>query len=91
MSEQLACDPSLLPCLCKCRSPRRHRSSSQSPLRQKDRRDEERKEVKEKPAKVHQISGETACAHELFNRHSGNKHDDDDDDDCVCGSGGHAG
>lgn len=39
--------------------------------------------MKEKPAKVHQISGETACAHELFNRHSGNKHDDDDDD-CVC-------
>uniref|UniRef100_A0A8C1SJS2 U4/U6.U5 small nuclear ribonucleoprotein 27 kDa protein n=1 Tax=Cyprinus carpio TaxID=7962 RepID=A0A8C1SJS2_CYPCA len=40
------------------RSPRRHRSSSQSPLRQKDRRDDDRKEVKDKPAKVHQISAE---------------------------------
>ncbi|TTZ37261.1 Beta-adducin [Bagarius yarrelli] len=40
------------------RSPRRHRSSSLSPLRQKDRREEERKEVKEKPVKVHQISAE---------------------------------
>uniref|UniRef100_A0A673FHN4 U4/U6.U5 small nuclear ribonucleoprotein 27 kDa protein n=1 Tax=Sinocyclocheilus rhinocerous TaxID=307959 RepID=A0A673FHN4_9TELE len=40
------------------RSPRRHRSSSLSPLRQKDRRDDDRKEVKDKPAKVHQISAE---------------------------------
>ncbi|NP_001002703.1 U4/U6.U5 small nuclear ribonucleoprotein 27 kDa protein [Danio rerio] len=40
------------------RSPRRHRSSSLSPLRQKDRRDDDRKDVKEKPAKVHQISAE---------------------------------
>ncbi|MCJ8747127.1 hypothetical protein PDJAM_G00149900 [Pangasius djambal] len=56
-----ACDNSpLQPCLClfKRRSPRRHRSSSPSPLRQKDRREEERKEVKEKPVKVHQISAE---------------------------------
>ncbi|XP_067263062.1 U4/U6.U5 small nuclear ribonucleoprotein 27 kDa protein isoform X1 [Chanodichthys erythropterus] len=40
------------------RSPRRHRSSSLSPVRQKDRRDDDRKEVKDKPAKVHQISAE---------------------------------
>ncbi|TRY96903.1 hypothetical protein DNTS_021502 [Danionella cerebrum] len=39
-------------------SPRRHRSSSLSPQRQKDRRDDDRKEVKEKPPKVHQISAE---------------------------------
>ncbi|KAI7813095.1 U4/U6.U5 small nuclear ribonucleoprotein 27 kDa protein [Triplophysa rosa] len=39
------------------RSPRR-RSSSLSPLRQKDRREDDRKEVKEKHAKVHQISAE---------------------------------
>ncbi|XP_056602018.1 U4/U6.U5 small nuclear ribonucleoprotein 27 kDa protein [Triplophysa dalaica] len=36
------------------RSPRRHRSSSLSPLRQKD----DRKDSKEKHAKVHQISAE---------------------------------
>ncbi|KAM9360412.1 U4/U6.U5 small nuclear ribonucleoprotein 27 kDa protein [Symphorus nematophorus] len=40
------------------RSPRRHRSSSLSPGRQKDRRDDERKEVKEKTAKPIQISAE---------------------------------
>ncbi|XP_043094071.1 U4/U6.U5 small nuclear ribonucleoprotein 27 kDa protein isoform X1 [Puntigrus tetrazona] len=40
------------------RSPRRHRSSSLSPGRQKDRRDDDRKEAKDKPAKVHQISAE---------------------------------
>ncbi|XP_068166474.1 U4/U6.U5 small nuclear ribonucleoprotein 27 kDa protein [Antennarius striatus] len=40
------------------RSPRRHRSSSLSPMRQKDRRDDERKEVKEKTAKPIQISAE---------------------------------
>ncbi|KAL2092190.1 hypothetical protein ACEWY4_011988 [Coilia grayii] len=40
------------------RSPRRHRSSSLSPQRQKDRRDDDKKEVKDKPVKVHQISEE---------------------------------
>uniref|UniRef100_A0A4W6EB95 U4/U6.U5 small nuclear ribonucleoprotein 27 kDa protein n=1 Tax=Lates calcarifer TaxID=8187 RepID=A0A4W6EB95_LATCA len=41
------------------RSPaRRHRSSSLSPMRQKDRRDDERKDVKEKAAKPIQISAE---------------------------------
>ncbi|XP_073696952.1 U4/U6.U5 small nuclear ribonucleoprotein 27 kDa protein [Garra rufa] len=40
------------------RSPRRHRSSSLSPMRQKDRRDDDRKDVKDKPAKVHEISAE---------------------------------
>lgn len=40
------------------RSPRRHRSSSLSPQRQKDRRDDDKKEGKEKAVKVHQISGD---------------------------------
>uniref|UniRef100_A0A1A8PV30 U4/U6.U5 small nuclear ribonucleoprotein 27 kDa protein n=1 Tax=Nothobranchius pienaari TaxID=704102 RepID=A0A1A8PV30_9TELE len=38
--------------------PRRHRSSSSSPMRQKDRRDDERKEVKDKSSKPIQISAE---------------------------------
>ncbi|XP_076854065.1 U4/U6.U5 small nuclear ribonucleoprotein 27 kDa protein isoform X1 [Brachyhypopomus gauderio] len=40
------------------RSPRRHRSSSLSPSRQKDRREDDRKDAKDKPVKVHQISAE---------------------------------
>ncbi|XP_018617989.1 U4/U6.U5 small nuclear ribonucleoprotein 27 kDa protein isoform X2 [Scleropages formosus] len=40
------------------RSPRRHRSSSLSPVRQKDRREDDKKEVKEKVVKEHQISEE---------------------------------
>lgn len=40
------------------RSPRRHRSSSLSPGRQKDRREDDRKEMKEKTAKPIQISAE---------------------------------
>ncbi|KAI3371842.1 hypothetical protein L3Q82_006724 [Scortum barcoo] len=38
--------------------PRRHRSSSLSPVRQKDRREDDRKEVKESKAKPIQISAE---------------------------------
>ncbi|XP_061622603.1 U4/U6.U5 small nuclear ribonucleoprotein 27 kDa protein isoform X2 [Phyllopteryx taeniolatus] len=35
-----------------CRSPRRHRSSSLSPVRQKDRREDERKEKSSKPIQI---------------------------------------
>ncbi|KAJ6653269.1 hypothetical protein lerEdw1_009433 [Lerista edwardsae] len=39
-------------------SPRRHRSSSSSPSRQKERRDDEKKEVKDSKGKEHQITEE---------------------------------
>ncbi|XP_062452828.1 U4/U6.U5 small nuclear ribonucleoprotein 27 kDa protein isoform X1 [Rhea pennata] len=41
------------------RSPRRHRSSSSSPPRLKERRDEEKKEIKDSKGKERQITGAT--------------------------------
>lgn len=43
--------------MCPSRSPRRHRSSSSSPVRPKERRDEEKKELKDSK-KERQITGE---------------------------------
>uniref|UniRef100_A0A493SY45 U4/U6.U5 small nuclear ribonucleoprotein 27 kDa protein n=1 Tax=Anas platyrhynchos platyrhynchos TaxID=8840 RepID=A0A493SY45_ANAPP len=59
MFPEPSCSRGAEPCVCSnVRSPRRHRSSSSSPPRLKERRDEEKKEIKDSKGKERQITEE---------------------------------